>query len=479
MASIFGRIKHLIFVVLLSVSAQDNIFANIPNKDCDKLFENKTSKALHSQQTSLGHERVDETKIYHYIPISFTKKQLKNKFIAEKLKKTLKFLPNLKTKDRWTIYGSLFGLVFTHLSSAIITHLQIISSDIELYEFTTLVLDHLITHVLVDEFDDEIIVSAISGWLGRIYGSKVLNLEVAKSILKNAKAAPFALDLNDNFQVSSVEFEKIFKLPSIQKDLKSSFRNIRDVFPHDLVKFFYNLKSNALISEGTVSQDLHLSINGHSYLYEVEMTPIINESGELISVAGFVRNLQRVVDVEKNWYEKSKYDVMLSKLYNRGYIEMIIERSIETFNLDNKMFSVIFIDIDKFKDINDTYGHEIGDQVLHSIEDILSNFFRDRDHIGRWGGEELVAILEDSTLENGIRVAQRLRLEIEKAVLNIKTENNESKNINVSVTIGVSAFSEGDDLKSVVARADKGLYKGKKNGRNQVVGISQDGSISN
>jgi diguanylate cyclase (GGDEF)-like protein len=119
------------------------------------------------------------------------------------------------------------------------------------------------------------------------------------------------------------------------------------------------------------------------------------------------------------------------------------------------------IDIDHFKHINDTYGHPVGDNVIVSITRTMSQLARKSDIIGRVGGEEFAIILPDTNAKLAMTIAERIRMEIEKARF-------ESEDIAVAISIGVALQHDDEDIYSLLSRADQALYIAKRNGRNRV-----------
>jgi diguanylate cyclase (GGDEF)-like protein/PAS domain S-box-containing protein len=153
----------------------------------------------------------------------------------------------------------------------------------------------------------------------------------------------------------------------------------------------------------------------------------------------------------------------LTKIYNRRYITERLEADIELCKRTNRKFSLIMFDIDHFKNINDTYGHNIGDNVLVKLTDIVKRRIRKIDIFARWGGEEFMIILPESRLENARLLAENLRKLIEETdILRDRT---------VTCSFGVTEYYEGDTVDFIVKRADDCLYKAKFLGRNTVVSI--------
>lgn len=126
-------------------------------------------------------------------------------------------------------------------------------------------------------------------------------------------------------------------------------------------------------------------------------------------------------------------------------------------------FSVIMCDVDHFKLVNDTYGHDVGDVVLKEVAKIIKDQVRDHDIVGRWGGEEFMIVVHDRKV-NALILAERIRENVEAHTY--KAGNVE---LNVTITLGVSSYHARSDLKGLIKSADLKLYRGKENGRNQVV----------
>ena len=154
----------------------------------------------------------------------------------------------------------------------------------------------------------------------------------------------------------------------------------------------------------------------------------------------------------------------LTKLYNRRYLYKSIEMAQAFSERYKTPFSVIMLDIDDFKEINDTYGHDEGDMVLQKIANILLNQSRESDLVGRWGGEEFLIICQQSKIAGALTVADKICHAIEKEVF--------ANNVTVTASFGVAEYS-GKTKQSVIVRADKALYKAKKEGKNKVVTDSE------
>jgi diguanylate cyclase (GGDEF)-like protein len=152
----------------------------------------------------------------------------------------------------------------------------------------------------------------------------------------------------------------------------------------------------------------------------------------------------------------------LTGLENCRSIMIFTELQIKLAQRYKSFFSIILIDLDYFKKINDTYGHLIGDEILKNIAKILKYVLRNVDHIGRFGGEEFIVILPNTNLKNAVVTAEKVREAIANFVHNI-----EEQNIQTTVSIGITSYNLlDDDVNQILERADQALYTAKSSGRN-------------
>lgn len=158
----------------------------------------------------------------------------------------------------------------------------------------------------------------------------------------------------------------------------------------------------------------------------------------------------------------------LTQIFNRRYFSEQ-SKKIKSFSQRNNNipFSIITLDIDKFKKINDTYGHLVGDEVIIKVAHIIEEEVRTSDIVARFGGEEFVMLLQDCDLDNAYKVAEKVRQDIEKASIPVHIDTD----VKFTVSIGVAQFSEADNnnIELTLSRADEALYKAKNIGRNKTV----------
>ena len=227
---------------------------------------------------------------------------------------------------------------------------------------------------------------------------------------------------------------RIMKNPKMQTD---AFKNLWETI------------SLGNVWQGEVS---NLAKDGTNYWTNNTITPVF-ENDKIVAYTAVRENITS----QKIMEELSIKDV-LTGLFNRRYIEDRLINIKENFDRYNESFCIAMIDIDNFKDVNDVYGHQTGDEVLKSIANILKENSRVTDVIGRWGGEEFLLIMTKCTLENAQIATENLRQKVESTIfeeVGIKT-----------ISIGLSTYD--GNIETTIKSADKALYKAKNSGRNKV-----------
>ncbi|MEA3373220.1 MAG: diguanylate cyclase [Campylobacterota bacterium] len=159
--------------------------------------------------------------------------------------------------------------------------------------------------------------------------------------------------------------------------------------------------------------------------------------------------------------EKLSTTDALTELYNRRYLDTNMSAALELAKRYNTPFSLILMDIDDFKNINDTYGHDEGDRVLQKIATILSEHSRSNDIVGRWGGEEFLIICSHSNTEGALTVAEKMCRTIEEEVC--------FHDVCVTASFGVAEYDDDDTSDSIISKVDKALYRAKAEGKNRVI----------
>ncbi|NNJ91619.1 MAG: GGDEF domain-containing protein, partial [Gammaproteobacteria bacterium] len=150
----------------------------------------------------------------------------------------------------------------------------------------------------------------------------------------------------------------------------------------------------------------------------------------------------------------------LTGLYNRLKIEQLINEEVDRAIRYKRRFSLVLLDLDHFKNVNDQFGHHVGDVVLKEFSAVLVSEVRKVDEVARWGGEEFVILLPETSIDEAHNVSEHVRSKVENYQFAIIK--------NLTVSIGISEYISGDNLQSIINRADKALYEAKTNGRNQI-----------
>ncbi|WP_164966718.1 GGDEF domain-containing protein [Aliarcobacter trophiarum] len=150
----------------------------------------------------------------------------------------------------------------------------------------------------------------------------------------------------------------------------------------------------------------------------------------------------------------------LTQVNNRKSIDYFLQENEKIFKQCSNEFSIILIDIDNFKEINDTYGHLIGDKVLIKIAEVLKKYVRDTDIVGRFGGEEFIIICSNTKQEGVKKLAENLRKILLKQDFEILRQ--------VTASFGIASYKDTDNIDELIKRADRALYLAKSKGKNRV-----------
>ncbi|MEA4926982.1 MAG: GGDEF domain-containing protein [Syntrophomonadaceae bacterium] len=224
-----------------------------------------------------------------------------------------------------------------------------------------------------------------------------------------------------------------------------------------IVEFYYPDSISTFNSDTAVFIDKAASLVAVSFIMFIMIIKIMKEYHQTIEKLRFAQEkLQKSNDV---LYQASITDD-LTGLYNRRYIIKLLS-DLQERGSQSKGISIIMIDIDHFKKINDTYGHKVGDLVLAKISASIREHFRTTDFIGRIGGEEFLIIMPDTKLETAFNRAEDIRKHIE----GLKWDYAQ---LHVTISGGIYDFSENESCDTVLNNADIALYQAKSSGRNLI-----------
>ncbi|CAA6604391.1 putative Sensory transduction histidine kinase [Rhodospirillaceae bacterium LM-1] len=184
-------------------------------------------------------------------------------------------------------------------------------------------------------------------------------------------------------------------------------------------------------------------------------------TAELRAAHSQVEAANRSLDEKNQALDRLARTDSLTGLFNRHMINETLGEEVKRYQRYGTVFSVILLDIDHFKAVNDTHGHQTGDVVLRKAADLLRRHTRESDLVGRWGGEEFLIICPSTTLEGAMRLAEILRAELPRLAVGDEPKQ--------TASFGVAASLPGETTDQLIGRADRALYQAKEAGRNRVV----------
>lgn len=230
---------------------------------------------------------------------------------------------------------------------------------------------------------------------------------------------------------------------------------------------------HATLEDGEIRENLVYLRHKKGYRVPVNVKtfPVYDENGNIDSCVEVFNHaeyyLERKDNVEK--LKKEAYIDALTNIPNRRYIEMFLNMKIDDY-LKYEVpfevpFAVIFFDIDNFKSFNDTYGHDIGDEILKLVSKTLSSSIRNIDFIGRFGGEEFLMILFGFNEEKLDIVANKYRTLVQNSYIITEAYGN----LSCTISMGATIVNKGDTFENIIKRADSLMYEAKKSGKNKVI----------
>jgi len=205
--------------------------------------------------------------------------------------------------------------------------------------------------------------------------------------------------------------------------------------------------------------------DGHQVPVLVRTTPILGERGRVLGAMQIFSDNSSTENLGRKVRELERMALLdpLTKLGNRRYGEMNLSGKLRELKRYGWPFGILFIDIDRFKVVNDTYGHDAGDRVLRLVAVTISNGLRSSDMVSRWGGEEFVAIVASVDDEKLRLVGEKIRALVERSSIPFEDEQR-----NVTVSIGATLARKRDSVNTIIKRADTLMYRSKKEGRNRL-----------
>ena len=284
------------------------------------------------------------------------------------------------------------------------------------------------------------------------FGYEMINPETNKSEKKYAffkKVPNTDWIIGSGFYLSSIEEKLSKKKLDLYDEMYSRFK---DIIYLVLIIMFVSLLISYYISK---------RLRKSFHKYEDEINSKKNELQELnISLEKKVKDRTSELEQLKDDFERLASTDVLTKVHNRYSIMNIFEVEISRSNRYNTPLSVMMLDIDFFKKVNDTFGHDVGDTVLVSLSELISGNLRDTDIVGRYGGEEFLILLPSTRLKDAKHFAERLRQKVDEHLFETVEH--------ITISLGLVELDEDETLDEVFKRVDDLLYMSKGSGRNKV-----------
>ena len=277
-----------------------------------------------------------------------------------------------------------------------------------------------------------------------------------RQIIENASDIIFSMDMDGRILEMSENWSRYMGY-DISDIVGKDFYSF--IYPDDRENVEKSLIEIAVKNEG-ISVDFRArSGNGLLKWYTCNSKLLRDEDNNPICIIGIARDITE----KKKYFDKLQSEAELDPLtnvFNRRMLDYLLETEITKAENYKSVFTFIMIDLDFFKNVNDTYGHDKGDEVLKSCAEIFKNNTRQSDIIARYGGEEFVIIAPDTNPENGKMLAEKIRAVVEIYDFGLKD--------NLTASFGVSSYMDNDTPELLMKRADKALYSAKQEGRNRV-----------
>lgn len=371
---------------------------------------------------------------------------------------------------------------FSHIDSIGITYAKSIKNGKEVVAIDLLIADYL------NSFKNHVDINKTELYL---FNSNKL---ILSSLSKNSNSFnDFILNISDlkefeNTQIVEKDNKKflirIIKIDNNKQDnylaLIAEYKNILKPYNQEILWLLFVFIFTGLITiplilyfSRVISKPIYSLVRQSKKIekQDFNISKIDTSIHEILLLSSAFSNMSKsIYDYQTSLEEKNEELERLSitdkltGLYNRAKLDSVLNKEFEKATRYNDIFSVIIMDIDFFKSVNDNFGHQIGDDVLKESAKILSSCIRTSDTLGRWGGEEFLIICPNSKQEDAIKLANRINIAIKQHTFSTYPKK-------VTMSLGVasycSIFKKAEDI---VASADIALYKAKQAGRDRVVG---------
>lgn len=294
-----------------------------------------------------------------------------------------------------------------------------------------------------------------------------LTMKRYEAVVQSAYDGIITVDANQNVKLINEAAKQIFGYTDEEIVGGPLLRLLPQKYRKNHVEYVDGFKNSHVDSRPMQSRSAvrGLRKDGSEFPVEITLSKIhVEESVEMTAVIKDISEKNKLLD---ELLIASRQD-LLTGLFNRRHFTELLNAEIIRFKRFKHDFSLLMVDIDHFKNINDTYGHETGDISLKALSECLTDVIRETDIVGRWGGEEFLILLPETDLKRAAEAAEK----IVKSVEALKIEHL-SNTIGLTVSIGVKNYcDDAVEMNKFIDSVDKCLYFAKQNGRNQVSTIS-------
>lgn len=287
------------------------------------------------------------------------------------------------------------------------------------------------------------------------------DLELCKLVLNGIGAYVSIKDKNKKYVYANQKLETFFE---------DDFDSIIGCADYELLDFSNHANliesDNRVLDFGDCIENEDIVIiksTGEKRVYLSSKQPIYNINKDIVGVLCVAADITKMHFVQERLEIEATTDP-LTGLFNRRFFFKLADKFLSESIRHNKSLSLIMLDIDLFKEINDKYGHPIGDQIIQFVASKAKNLLRKEDIIARVGGEEYVVLLPNTDGKSALLIAEKIRLTIDSQCF----KKNSLETIYPKISLGVATYTEGDsEFHEIYARSDKALYQAKFSGRNK------------
>ena len=250
---------------------------------------------------------------------------------------------------------------------------------------------------------------------------------------------------------------KSFENLLAKKESEIIGKNDFELFEEDLAKVFRREDFEVLDENNLITSNEWIIFGHKRIFFQTKRIPFIYKNKK-IGILGIARDITGLYEIQEKLKKQTYYDE-LTKIFNRKAYNERIQEKFDLFDRYDTNFTIAMYDIDDFKKINDTYGHDIGDKVLVEITNEVKSIIRKTDFLFRVGGEEFVIIFDKISLDESYDIAEKIRINISKMQI--------IENEKITISMGITQAIANDNPQSIYERVDKLMYQSKRNNKNQ------------